>query len=111
MELASSKRTELRFFSPLLYTSFAPGLTALREGTSQAEQVFKAGDEVPESGVYTVRHHLHRESHSATIFRGERFPACSRCGSAVRFVLARRVTRIVEDADFQHLPRRESSSK
>jgi hypothetical protein len=84
---------------------------ALREGTSQAEQVFKAGDEVPESGVYTVRHHLHRESHSATIFRGERFPACNRCGSAVRFVLARRVTRIVEDADFQHLPRGGSSDK
>jgi len=78
------------------------------QGTSQAEQVFKPGEEVPESGVYTVLHHLHRESHSATIFRGERFPACSRCGTAVRFVLARRVARIMEDADFQHGPRRES---
>jgi hypothetical protein len=45
------------------------------QGASQAEQVYKAGDEVPESGVYTVRHHLHRENHSATVFKGERFPS------------------------------------
>ncbi|HEX5435229.1 MAG TPA: hypothetical protein VFY05_13410 [Candidatus Angelobacter sp.] len=81
------------------------------EGTSQAEQLFKAGDEVPVSGVYTVRHYLHRESHNATIFRGERFPACNRCGAAVRFVLARRASRIMEDADFQHGPAGKSISK
>ena len=79
------------------------------QGTSQAGQVYKPGDEVPETGVYTVHHHLHRENHSATIFRGERFPACSRCGSAVRFVLARRASRILEDADFQHDPPGEST--
>ncbi|MGE5325281.1 MAG: hypothetical protein ACM3SW_20605 [Actinomycetota bacterium] len=81
------------------------------QGTSQAEQVFKPGEEVPESGVYTVRHHLHRENHSATIFRGERFPACSRCGAAVRFVLARRAGRILEDSDFQQGPPDESTRK
>jgi hypothetical protein len=71
------------------------------QGASQAEQVYKAGDEVPESGVYTVRHHLHRENHSATVFKGELFPRCVHCGTAVRFVLARRATRILEDADFK----------
>ena len=71
------------------------------QGTSQAEEVFQPGDEVPESGVYTVRHHLHRQNHSATVFKGERFPACAHCGNAVRFVLARRAARIREDADFR----------
>jgi hypothetical protein len=71
------------------------------QGASQAEQAYKPGDEVPESGVYTVRHRLHRENHSATIFKGERFPSCVHCGTEVRFVLARRATRILEDADFQ----------
>jgi hypothetical protein len=70
------------------------------QGTSQAEQVFKPGDDVPVSGVYTVRHNLHRENHPATIFKGERFPACARCGAAVRFVLFRRAARIAEDSDF-----------
>ncbi|HKT52602.1 MAG TPA: hypothetical protein VJV96_20025 [Candidatus Angelobacter sp.] len=74
------------------------------QGASQAEQVYKPGDEVQESGVYTVRHHLHRENHSATIFKGERFPNCVHCGAEVRFVLARRATRILEDADFQAGP-------
>lgn len=74
------------------------------QGASQAEQLYKPGDEVPESGVYTVRHHLHRENHSATIFKGERFPICLHCGTEVRFVLARRAARILEDADFQAGP-------
>jgi len=71
------------------------------QGTSQAEEVFQPGDEVPESGVYSVRHHLHRENHSATVFKGERFPACARCGNAVRFVLVRRAARILDDVDFR----------
>jgi hypothetical protein len=71
------------------------------QGTSQAEQAFKPGERVPETGVYSVRHHLHRENHAATIFKGENFPACAQCGNAVRFVLVRRAARIVEDADFR----------
>jgi hypothetical protein len=74
------------------------------QGTSQAEQIFKPGEEVPESGVYSVRHQFHRENHSATIFKGERFPACIHCGTTVRFVLFRRATRIMEDSDFQQRP-------
>lgn len=72
------------------------------QGASQAEEVYQPGDEVPESGVYSVRHFLHRENHSATIFKGERFPSCAQCGNAVRFALARRAARILEDADFRH---------
>jgi len=71
------------------------------QGASQAEQIFRSGDEVPESGVYTVTHEGHRLSHAATIFKGERFPQCVHCGTQVRFVLVRPVALISEDSDFR----------
>jgi len=73
------------------------------QGASKAEQVFQPGEVVPESGVYTVVHVDHRQRHSATIFKGERFPQCTRCGPGVRFALARRAVLISEDLDFKQL--------
>jgi hypothetical protein len=74
------------------------------QGASKAEQVFQPGEMVPESGVYTVMHEHHRERHSATIFKGDRFPQCGRCGKKVRFMLARPAALISEDADFRPPP-------
>ncbi len=71
------------------------------QSASKAEQVFRPGEVVPESGVYTVVHDGHRERHPATIFQGGRFPQCARCGNAVRFVLSRPAALISEDADFK----------
>jgi hypothetical protein len=71
------------------------------QGASKAEQVFQPGELVPESGVYTVVHNHHRERHSATIFQGDHFPQCARCGKGVRFVLSRPAALISEDADFR----------
>ena len=71
------------------------------QGASQAKQIFRSGDEVLESGVYTVTHEGHRISHAATIFKGERFPPCVHCGTQVRFVLVRPVALISEDSDFR----------
>lgn len=71
------------------------------QGTSKAEQSFKPGEAVTESGVYTVVHDRHRQKHSATIFKGEKFPLCGRCGDKVRFILLRPSTLISEDADFK----------
>lgn len=79
------------------------------QGASKAEQVFQPGETVPESGVYIVMHEHHRERHSATIFKGDRFPQCTRCGRNVRFMLARPAALISEDADF-HLPPAAGSS-
>ena len=70
-------------------------------GASKAEQHFKPGEAVPESGVYTVVHEKHRQKHSATIFKGEHFPQCAHCGKNVRFVLLRRSTPISDDIDFK----------
>jgi len=73
------------------------------QGAPKAERVFQTGDVVPESGVYTVLHSHHRERHSATIFKGDRFPLCARCGAGVRFMLSRRATLISDDLDFKQL--------
>lgn len=70
------------------------------QGASKAEQAFKAGEHAPESGVYTVVHADHRRAHAATIFKGERFPLCGKCGDKVRFVLYRPAALISEDLDF-----------
>ena len=74
------------------------------QGASKAEQVFQPGETVPESGVYAVLHAHHRERHSATIFKGDRFPQCARCGNEVRFTLLRPAASISEDADFHQPP-------
>lgn len=71
------------------------------QGTSKAEQVFRAGDRAPQSGVYRVLHERHRESHLATLFKGELFPPCAHCAKNVRFVLLRPARLICEDLDFK----------
>jgi hypothetical protein len=71
------------------------------QGASKAEQVFRAGDAAPQSGVYRVLHERHRESHLATLFEGERFPACAHCADDVRFVLLRPARLIRDDLDFK----------
>lgn len=71
------------------------------QGAFKAEEVFQPGELVRESGVYAVVHDQHRERHSATIFHGDRFPQCARCGQLVRFILLRPAALISEDADFK----------
>ena len=71
------------------------------QGASKAEQIFRPGEVVPESGVYRVIHQHHRETHLATLFHGERFPACARCCEAVKFALLRPARLIGDDADFK----------
>jgi len=50
--------------------------------------IFKPGEEVPASGIYTVVHDsYHHENHEVTCVYGKRFPPCNHCGSHVRFKL------------------------
>ncbi|MCI0348606.1 MAG: hypothetical protein L0Z53_04200 [Acidobacteriales bacterium] len=65
-----------------------------------AEQAFKPGESVPQSGLYLVQHAGHRADHEATLFQGEQFPACAQCDLAVRFTLLRAVGPISSDSDF-----------
>jgi hypothetical protein len=55
---------------------------------------FRAGDEVPESGIYRVTHQEHRVPHEVTLIQGERFPPCQKCDGAVSFKMVRSVPRL-----------------
>jgi len=66
-----------------------------------AEQTYKPGEVVPKAGLYLVLHHEHRKNHEVTLFKGEQFPLCRRCGEKVRFQLVLMATHIGEDADFR----------
>lgn len=77
-----------------------------------AEQVFRPGESVPESGLYLVAHGRHRPDHEATLFQGEQFPVCVQCEHQVRFRLLRAATPITNDSDFrQRKARGHSRSK
>jgi hypothetical protein len=48
--------------------------------------VFKPGDNVPETGVYSIVHHGHHpKAHEVACVAGRRFPQCRKCGTSVRF--------------------------
>jgi hypothetical protein len=50
--------------------------------------VFKPGQTVEVSGIYTVTHDInHRDVHEVTCVRGKPFPPCNHCGHHVRFKL------------------------
>ena len=53
------------------------------------EDLFRAGDAIPKSGIYRVYHVNHRVSHEVTLLRGEVFPRCEQCGDATHFELVR----------------------
>ena len=57
---------------------------------------YRPGELVVKSGVYRVFHDSHRLMHQVTLEEGARFPACRRCGGAVRFewLAAGRMTHI-----------------
>jgi len=50
--------------------------------------VFKPGDKVPHSGIYTVIHDSkHTQNHEVTCIYGKTFPPCNHCGNHPRFKL------------------------
>ena len=51
--------------------------------------VFKSGDDVPDSGIYKVIHDpIHAQEHEVTCVYGKKFPPCRGCPHP-RFVLTR----------------------
>jgi hypothetical protein len=50
--------------------------------------MFKPGQKVTQSGIYTVIHDpKHKQSHEITCVEGKKFPPCAHCGEGVRFRL------------------------
>lgn len=50
-------------------------------------QQYRPGEEVPQSGIYSVRHRGHHHDHEVTCLSGEQFPHCHQCKEEVRFSL------------------------
>jgi hypothetical protein len=71
----------------------------MRSGEDREGRVYKPGDTVPTSGIYTALHVEHRGSHSVVAIRGEQFPLCRRCGENVRFRVARLLPHMTHDFD------------
>lgn len=66
-----------------------------------AAVLYKPGDTVPESGIYTVRHdRTHVQNHEVTCVKGKKFPPCRDCSSP-RFELARPAIHIEDHQLFQ----------
>jgi hypothetical protein len=62
--------------------------------------IFKPGDTVPHSGIYTVTHdNQHTQAHDVTCVYGKRFPPCRGCGAHPRFKL-KYVAQHIESNDF-----------
>ncbi len=63
---------------------------------------YKAGDPVPQSGIYEVLHARgHRSAHEVVMLSGDHFPPCDTCDQAVRFRLIRTAPYIFQDEDFE----------
>lgn len=62
--------------------------------------LYRPGDQVPSTGVYTAAHYQHRLPHDLLAMAGDLFPECRRCGKRVSFTLSQSATRIDDDHDF-----------
>jgi hypothetical protein len=71
-------------------------------GPSAESPRFKAGDVVPESGIYeTIHENAHRGIHEVVMIKGDLFPPCDTCADRVRFRLIRSAPYIFSDVDFE----------
>jgi hypothetical protein len=52
-------------------------------------KIFRTGQAIPQSGIYSVQHGRHRVPHEVTLLRGQIFPRCAKCPDAVLFELLR----------------------
>ncbi|HKV91335.1 MAG TPA: hypothetical protein VJW20_02175 [Candidatus Angelobacter sp.] len=51
--------------------------------------VHSTDEAVPTTGIYAVHHIEHRLPHEVILIGGDKFPRCSKCGTAVTFTLLR----------------------
>jgi hypothetical protein len=74
----------------------------MNQARKTVRYALRAGDSVPESGVYEVIHHeCSSEVREAVFLANEAFPGCRICGARVRFQLKQAVPHISEDKDFK----------
>ena len=62
--------------------------------------VYRSGETVQETGIFTVVHPREKESTEVLITRGTRLPFCPACNHALAFCLEQEAVHVSEDADF-----------
>ena len=62
---------------------------------------YRAGEKIPESGLYRVFHAEHRTSHKAVLLQGQAFPRCKECSDDVHFELIMAVPELDSDPNFK----------
>jgi hypothetical protein len=62
--------------------------------------VYRSGETVNETGIFTVVHPQEAASTEVLIMRGTKLPYCSSCHHALAFCLEQEAGHISEDADF-----------
>ncbi len=62
--------------------------------------VYRSGETVQESGIFTVVHPREKESTEVLILRGTKLPFCPTCNHALAFCLEQEAAHISEDTDF-----------
>jgi hypothetical protein len=66
---------------------------------ARGKVLYAPGDFAPVTGIYGAIHSEHRPEHQVIAVRGERFPTCRKCHSAVRFYVVQRVSHMTHDMD------------
>jgi hypothetical protein len=77
------------------------GLQIVQKEEKVPSPFFRAGERIPESGVYRVFHPEHRVSHEVTLVSGQEFPRCSSCATGVHFELIHAAPEIDLDKNFR----------
>ena len=71
-------------------------------GPLSGTPAFKAGDVIPQSGIYeTIHENAHRGPHEVVMIQYDMFPPCDTCADQVRFRLIRSAPYIFSDEDFE----------
>jgi hypothetical protein len=70
------------------------GLKLVKSPHPPPSRLLQTGKTIADSGLYRVYHHQHRVPHEVTLIKGEIFPRCQECDTAVRFKLLRAVPEI-----------------
>ena len=65
------------------------------------QHLFRVGEQIRFSGIYSAIHGDHRVSHEVTLLAGYPFPRCNKCGAAVRFELVRQAPASIHDRAFK----------
>src|SRR5437588_10808782 len=70
---------------PDIRLSHRQGLHLIKKEERLPSPFFRAGELIPESGVYRAFHSAHRASPAVTLASGPASPRCTACGSDVHF--------------------------